>query len=231
MTADTRALKHAAALKAIEYVREGMVLGLGTGSTAEYAVRELGDRVRQGLRITGVPTSDRTAALARELGIPLTSLEENPHLDLTIDGADEVVLSTLDVVKGLGGALLREKIVALASGTEILIVDESKVVSRLGDKTAVPVEVVAFGWGAARSALEALGCEPTRRSDKGGQPYVTDSGNYLLDCKFPGIAEPAQLARKIKQITGVVEHGIFAGIACTVVVARQDGVQVYDREA
>lgn len=176
-----------------------------------------------------MPTSERTARLARELGIPLTTLEEHPRLDLTIDGADEVVLSTLDVIKGLGGALLREKIVALASEVEILIVDESKVVEVLGERTPVPVEVVAFGWVGACEALAGLGCETTRRPGKEGGPYVTDSGNYLIDCKFPRIEDPAALAGQIKAITGVVEHGIFAGIACRVVVAREAGVEVVDQ--
>ena len=140
-------LKHEAALRALEYVRDGMAVGLGSGTTAEHAVRELGRRVREeGLKVRGVPTSEKVGRLARQVGVALTTLEETPELDLTIDGADEVVLATLDAIKGLGGALLREKIVALASKEEIFVVDESKVVQRLGEHTPVPVEVVQFGW-------------------------------------------------------------------------------------
>jgi ribose 5-phosphate isomerase A len=231
VSSDVQELKKAAAIRAVDYVRDGMRVGLGTGSTAEYALGELGARVAQGLQIIGVPTSERTAALARQLGIPLTTLEECPELDLTIDGADEVDPLTLDVIKGLGGALLREKIVALASKIEVLVVDESKVVQRLGEHTPVPVEVVQFGWTQTHSALAALGCDPQRRVTGQGQPYVTDSGNYLLDCRFPGIDNPGGLAARIKRITGVVEHGLFVGIACRVVVAGEGGVQIIEKGA
>ncbi|HKP51800.1 MAG TPA: ribose-5-phosphate isomerase RpiA [Chloroflexia bacterium] len=231
MSSDVRELKKAAALRAVGYVRDGMRVGLGTGSTAEYAVRELGARVAQGLQIIGVPTSEKTAVLARQLGIPLATLEECPELDLTIDGADEVDPRTLDVIKGLGGALLREKIVALASKLEVLVVDESKIVERLGERTPVPVEVVQFGWTQTHSALAALGCDPQRRITGRGEPYITDSGNYLLDCRFPGVDDPADLATRIKSITGVVEHGLFVGIAGRVVVAGESGVQVIEKGA
>jgi ribose 5-phosphate isomerase A len=226
---DVKEQKRAAAFRAVEYVRDGLIVGLGTGTTAEFAVRALGERVAQGLDILGVPTSDRTAALARELGIRLTTLEEQPQIDITIDGADEVDLSTLHAIKGLGGALLREKIVALATRNETLIIDESKVVQRLGERTPVPVEVIPFGWTRTQEALRALGCEPQRRAASGG-PYMTDSGNYLLDCQFPGINDPPALAERIKRITGVVEHGIFAGIACRVVIGGTDGVRVIEPE-
>ncbi|MDQ3929874.1 MAG: ribose-5-phosphate isomerase RpiA [Chloroflexota bacterium] len=222
-------LKHEAALRAVEYVRDGMVVGLGTGSTATFAVREIGRRVEEGLRIRGVPTSERTAALATELGIPLVTLEEVAGIDLAIDGADEVDLSTLDVIKGLGGALLREKLVAIASTEVVLIVDDSKVVPQLGDHTPVPVEVVPFGWGRTCSTLHALGSTTERRTQENGQPYITDSGNYLIDCRFQGIPDPAILGNRIKGITGVVDHGLFVGIARRVIVAGSDGIRVIER--
>jgi ribose 5-phosphate isomerase A len=221
-------LKRAAALRAAEYVHDGMKVGLGTGTTAHYAVQALGERVRQGLQIVAVPTSERTAQLARELGIPLTTLEECPQLDITIDGADEVVLDTLAAIKGMGGALLREKIVALATSIETLIVDESKVVEHLGERAPVPVEIITFGWMRTQDAVAALGCEPVRRLAPNGQSYITDSGNYLLDCRFAPLEDPFGLGEQIKRITGVVEHGLFVGIARRVIVAREDGVQVVE---
>jgi ribose 5-phosphate isomerase A len=223
-------LKHEAALRALDYVRNGMNLGLGSGSTAEHVVRELGRRVREeGLRVRGVPTSEKVARLAREVGIPLTTLEETPELDLTIDGADEVVLTTLDAIKGMGGALLREKIVALASKEEIFVVDESKVVQHLGERAPVPVEVVQFGWSRTVDALFALGCAPVRRELPNGEPFVTDSGNYLIDCKFPRIDNPHRLAERIIRVVGVVEHGLFLDIASRVVVAGEQGVRVVEK--
>lgn len=219
-------LKHAAALRAVEYVRDGMAVGLGTGSTATHAVREIGRRVREaGLSIKAVPTSDKTAALATEVGITLTSLEEIGSLDVTIDGADEIVLDTLDVIKGMGGALLHEKIVALATREVILIVDESKVVPRLGDHTAVPVEVVSFGLRLTTESLRSLGCHPVLRSDADKQPFITDSGNLLLDCRFPIIEDARALASAIKRITGVVDHGLFLGVAKRAIIAAENGVR------
>lgn len=230
MSVDTQQLKHEAGLRAVDYVLDGMNVGLGTGSTAEHALRELGRRVGEGLLIRGVPTSVKTAQLARELGVPLTTLDEVDHIDVTIDGADEVELSTLNAIKGLGGALLREKLVALASIEEILIVDETKVVRQLGEHASLPVEVVAFGWHRTRAALAALGCEPRIRACLAGDPFITDSGNYLLDCRFPGIPDPAALGERIKRITGVVEHGLFVGIATRVIVAYPNGVVDVKRE-
>ena len=217
-------------MRAIEFVRDGMALGLGSGTTAEHAVRELGRRVREeGLKVRGVPTSEKVARLARQVGIPLTTLEETPELDLTIDGADEVCLDTLDAIKGLGGALLREKIVALASREEILVVDESKVVQRLGEHTPVPVEVVQFGWSRTADALLELGCMPVRRESAAGEPFITDSGNYLIDCKFPHIDNPYLLGERIIRVVGVVEHGLFIGIAKRVVIAGESGVRVVEK--
>jgi ribose 5-phosphate isomerase A len=221
--------KRVAAERATEYVTDGMVVGLGTGSTAQHAARALAARVAAGLNIVGVPTSERTARMARELGIPLTTLEEHPQIDVTIDGADEVDLSTFYAIKGLGGALLREKIVALATRLEIIIVDDSKVASRLGEREPLPVEVAAFGWSRTRDALAALGCEPQLRASPDGSPYVTDSGNYLLDCQFPAIDEPPALASRVKALTGVVEHGLFLGIIDRVVIAGAEGIRVVDK--
>jgi ribose 5-phosphate isomerase A len=224
---DQQGQKREAALYAVRYVSDGMVVGLGTGTTAQFAVRELGKLVEEGLRIKGVPTSERTARLAGEVGIPLTTLEETPELDITIDGADEVEARTLNVIKGLGGALLREKIVASASRLVVLVVDETKVVRTLGEHSPVPVEVVSFGWRRTRDRLAALGCEPELRRSE-GKPYTTDGSNYLLDCRFPPIEDPASLAAHIKAMTGVVEHGLFVGIAHRVVVGGEGGVRVIE---
>jgi ribose 5-phosphate isomerase A len=231
MTSGADELKRAAALRAVEYVRDGMTVGLGTGTTARYAVQRLGERVAQGLRITGVPTSEKTAALARELGIPLADLEDTTRIDITIDGADEIDLTTLYAIKGLGGALLREKLVALATREQTIIVDGSKVVDKLGTHESLPVEVVTFGWTRTCDALSALGCEPKLRAKgDGAEPFRTDSGNYLLDCRFPqGIDDPPRLASSIKSITGVVEHGLFIGIIARVIVARSEGIEVLER--
>jgi ribose 5-phosphate isomerase A len=228
MTADE--LKRKAALRAVEYVRDGMDVGLGTGSTAEHAVREIGRRVREeGLRIRCVSTSDRISSLVAEVGIKVVTLEECPQLDVTIDGADEIVLGTLDAIKGMGGALLYEKIVALATREEILIVDGSKIVEKLGDHTPVPVEVVRWGWTRTREALRSLGCKPVLRAGADNAPFITDSGNLILDCRFPPMEDTQPVADAIKKITGVVEHGLFLGIACRVVIATEDGLQIIER--
>ena len=225
MTAAQDALKRAAAARAIEEVRDGMVLGLGSGSTAEFAVEALAARVAKGLRIAGIPSSERTAALAKRLGVPLTNFSAHPRLDLAIDGADEVERSTLNLVKGRGGALLREKIVAAASARMIVIVDQSKLVDRLGTLMPVPVEIVAFGWETTMARLTALGANPTLRR-QGDRPFVTDGGNYIADCAFPGIADPAATERKLAAQIGVVESGLFIGLAGAVVVAGAAGVTI-----
>lgn len=217
--------KRQAALRALEEVRGGMVLGLGSGSTAEVFLEELGHRVRAGLRVVGVPTSRRTEALARAQGVPVASLDDYGLLDLTVDGADEIEPRTLAVVKGGGGALLREKVVALASREELIIADASKVVARLGERIPIPVEVARFGWRRTASALERLGCKALlRQAGKG--PFLSDEGHYILDCRFPPITEPAMLAREVKAITGVVDHGLFIGLAHRAIIAGPAGVQV-----
>lgn len=219
-------LKQAAAARALDFVENGMVLGLGTGSTAAFFVELLADRVAQGLNIVGIPTSERTAAQARRLGIPLTSFAEHRQIDLAIDGADEVQRTTLNVIKGRGGALLREKIVAAASRQLIVIVDSDKLVDRLGTTGPLPVEVVQFGWQVTAAALERLSCEPELRSSGSGGPFVTDGGNFILDCHFAPLADPADTEARINEIVGVVDNGLFVGRSAAVVVAAPDGVEV-----
>jgi ribose 5-phosphate isomerase A len=226
MTIDRDELKRAAALRAIEEVEDGMVLGLGTGSTAAFVVEGLAARVRAGLRITGIPSSERTAAQARRLGIPIATFAEYQKLDMTIDGADEVELGTLHLIKGLGGALLREKIVAAASQRLVIVVDQEKLVERLGEHTPVPVEVTQFGWQATAAALAALGCIAERRYTVGEQPFVSDEGHLILDCRFGPIVDPAALEDRIAMTVGTVESGLFVGRSSMVVVASATGVEV-----
>ena len=218
-------LKRAAAARAIEEIEDGMVVGLGSGSTAEIAVELLAARR---LRIVGVPTSERTAQLARNLGLALATLDEHPQLDLVIDGADQVERGTLNLVKGLGGALLREKIVASAARRMIVIVDDSKLVDRLGGHTPLPVEIVAYGWRSTVSRLERIGLHPILR---GGteHPLVTDGGNHIADCAIDVIDDPTQLEVKLSSLVGVIESGLFIGLASRVIVAGARGVEVIER--
>src|SRR5215469_14312940 len=225
---DRDTLKRAAAEAAVELVQDGMVVGLGTGSTAFFAVEALAQRHRQGLRFLGIPTSERTAAHATAAGIPLTSFAAHRLVDLTIDGADEVERGTLNLIKGLGGALLREKIVAAASQRLAIIVDGQKLVDRLGTRTPVPVEAVAFGLEATQAALEALGATARLRLSAAGEAFVTDSGNRILDCSFGIIADPARLEERIRRVVGVVECGLFIGRADPVFVAEEAGVHRLD---
>ncbi len=224
MSEDARtALKREAAEAAAALVADGMVVGLGTGSTAALAIAALARRVGEGLRIVAIPTSERSAAQAREGGIALTDFAAHPAIDLTIDGADEVARVTLDLVKGLGGALLREKIVAAASARLVIVVDGAKLVDRLGSTTAVPVEVVPFGWEATARHVRALDGVPARRM-AGTDPFRTDGGNFILDCQFGPVADPAALDRKLQSIVGVIETGFFIGRTAEVFVADADGV-------
>jgi ribose 5-phosphate isomerase A len=227
--AERSALKRAAAEAAVELVQDGMVVGLGTGSTAAFAVEALARRHRQGLGFLGIPTSDRTAAQAWAAGIPLTSFAEHRQIDLTIDGADEVERGTLNLIKGLGGALLHEKIVASASRRLMIIVDEAKLVERLGTRAPVPVEVVAFGLEVTQAALERLGASARLRRTPAGEPYITDSGNRILDCDFGAIPDPAHLEDRIRRVVGVVESGLFIDLAYAVFVADEAGVHRLDR--
>ena len=222
--------KLAAAERALDFIEGGMRLGLGTGSTAAKLVDLLGVRVGQGLDVICVPTSEATHNQAKALGIPLTTLDDQPQLDLTIDGADELD-SRLRLIKGGGGALLREKIVAAASSRMLVITDASKQVESLG-KFPLPVEVISFGLAATRAHIEtqarALGCDGdiVLRMAGGGEPFATDSGNAILDCSFGRIPEPEDLAAALAGIPGVVEHGLFIGLADTAIVGGPDGVNV-----
>ena len=225
---DRDTLKRAAAEAAVQLVENDMIVGLGTGSTAAFAVEALARRHRQGLRFVGIPTSERTAAQAAAASIPLTSFAKHRRIDLTIDGADEVERGTLNLIKGLGGALLREKIVAAASDRLAIIVDGTKLVDRLGTRTAVPVEVVAFGLEATQESLEVLGASVRLRMSPAGQPFVTDGGNRILDCNFDQISDPARLEERIRHIVGVVESGLFVGRADPVFVADAAGVHRLD---
>ncbi len=222
------ALKRRAVEAAVAEVEDGMVLGLGSGSTAELAVRALAARVTAGLRVSGVPTSERTAALARRIGVPLTDFAVHAQVDLTIDGADEVELHSLTLVKGRGGALLREKIVASASRRMLVVVDGSKLVDRLG-RGAVPVEVVAFGWQATLARLEAMGVRPVLRRSPNGTPFLTDGGNHLADCAAGPIGDPTAFDSRLRTVVGLVETGLFLGLASRVIAATTDGVKVFER--
>src|SRR5690348_16250751 len=207
------AQKRAAAARAIEFVRPGMKLGLGTGSTARHFVELLGEKVRTGLDVIGVPTSEATRADAQRCGVPLTTLDETPELDLTVDGADEVD-PNLNLIKGGGGALLREKIVAAASRRVVIIADETKWVPVLG-RFPLPIEVVSFGLAATERAVKAAAAmsgKPALRRGKDGHVFVTDGGHWIVDAALGSIADPTALAQKLASIPGVVEHGLFIGL-------------------
>lgn len=217
--------KEAAGEQAAAGVESGMILGLGTGSTVAYFLEALGRRIREGsvTKVAGVPTSVRTRDHARRLGIPLLSLPEAGALDYTVDGADEVD-PVLDLIKGLGGALLREKMVAQATRHLTIIVDDGKVVDRLGTRAPLPVEVVPFGWEAHIPFLSALGCHPTLRGSNGATPFATDNGNFILDCRFPmGIQEPRAVEEALRGRAGVVETGLFLGMTSEVLVGSNGG--------
>jgi ribose 5-phosphate isomerase A len=221
------AAKRAAAAHAVAEVEDGMVVGLGSGSTAEFAIEALAARIAQGLRVTGIPTSEKTATFARRLGVKLTSFAEHRCVDIAIDGADQVARRTLALIKGRGGALLREKIVASASKRMIVVVDETKLVDGLGD-TLLPVEIVAFGWQTVLDRLSVIGCAPQLRL-VGDRPFTTDGGNYIADCAIGAIPDPAVMEARLSAIVGVVESGIFVGQASKVVVGRRTGVDVLVR--
>lgn len=226
-------LKRQAAARALEYVGDGMRLGLGTGSTAKHFVELLGARVQAGLKVIGVPTSEATRTDAQRCGVPLTTLEEIDHLDLTVDGADEVD-GDLNLIKGGGGALLREKIVAAASDRMIVIADDSKWVETLG-RFPLPIEAVPFGLAATRRAIEAsfaasgVSGEISLRKGKDGHAFVTDGGHWILDAHLGRIPDARRLAASLSLIPGVMEHGLFIGLASTVILAGASGIRVVDR--
>ena len=230
MPAGTNALKRDAAARALESVRDGMVLGLGTGSTIRFFLDVLGERVRAGdlSDLVGVPTSRRTAEIARDLGIRVSRLRSQPRLDLTVDGADEVDPKG-NLIKGLGGALLREKIVAQASDRFIVIVDEGKVVRRLGTRSPLPVEVTRFGSSGHQAFVAGLGAEVTLRRESDGSRYVTSNGNYILDARFPdGIEDAVGLDTALRARAGIVENGLFLGMTSRALVAAPDGVRTIE---
>ena len=217
--------KRIAGEAALAHVGDGMTVGLGTGSTTAFFVRGLGDAVRErGWRVRGVATSLATEALAREVGIQLVALEDVDRVDVAVDGADEVD-PKLDMIKGAGGALFREKVVARAAAKVVIVVDAAKLVPRLGTKAPVPVEVHPFGWRHTKAAIEGLWCTTHLRTTEGGIPFRTDNGNYVLDCAFGPIPKPDKLEREINNVPGVIENGLFVGLADLVLAAGTDGVR------
>ncbi len=216
-------LKKIAGEKAAEYVKDGMVVGLGTGSTVRYTIMKIGDMVREGLEIVGIPTSERTERLARQLGIKLGTLNDYPEIDITIDGADEVD-PHFNLIKGGGGALLREKIVAYYSKYEVIVVDESKLKDYLGE-FPLPVEIVPYAHKRTMRTLSNLGCKSVLRI-KNGEIYITDNGNYIVDCHFGIIESPEKLERDIGSIPGVVESGLFINLADEIVIGTKKGVKI-----
>ena len=220
--------KQLAAEYATNYVENHMVVGLGTGTTAYFAIIKLAELVADGLAVRCIPTSDSSAKLARERGIPLTSFAEVDHVDLTIDGADQVERGTFHLIKGWGGALLREKIVASATDRMVVIVDETKLVDRLGGGGPLPVEIVSFGWQTVVDRLAALGCAPRLRL-AGEEPFTTDGGNYIADCVIMEMTDPAALEAQLATIVGVIECGLFVGLASEVIVGRPGGVEVMEK--
>lgn len=228
MTSAQDEQKKRAAERAVAEVQGGMVLGLGSGSTVAFVLDALAVRIAAGLKVVGIPSSERTAEIARRLGIPLTDFAVHRRLDLTIDGADQVARGSLDLVKGLGGALLREKMIAIASAAMIVVADRSKLVDRLGGATPVPVEIVTFGWQATLDRLRALGATPALRQ-AGGAAFVTDNGNYIADCSFAEIADPAALDARLASVFGVVATGLFCRLATMAVIGTPQGVDILRR--
>jgi len=214
--------KEAAGSAGARFVQDGQIVGLGTGTTAVHAIRALGERVKGGLKILGIPTSKRSDELARSVGIPLTTFEEHQSIDVTIDGADEFD-PALNLIKGGGGALLREKIVASATKFYVIVTDDSKQVAALG-KFPLPVEVIPFAEPLLAQEIEALGASVKLRRDDAGKPYVTDEGHHILDCSFGRIADPPELALKLSQMPGIVEHGLFVGMANVVLIGKGNDV-------
>ena len=228
---DADQMKNAAAVAAVALLQDGMVVGLGSGSTARFAVAAIGQRVQAGLKIVGIPTSEQTAEQASGLGIELATLGDYPQIDITIDGADEVELGTLNLIKGGGGNQLREKIVASAGRKLVIIVDETKVVKQLGTRAKVPVEVSQFGWQSTRLMLAQMKGNPALRLAAEGAPFVTDGGNYILDCAFGPIASAVKLQAELDSVVGVIEHGLFIGLTSQVFVGKPDGVETINQQS
>jgi ribose 5-phosphate isomerase A len=232
MTPSIDRLKQQAGEQAADFVQSGMVVGLGTGSTAVHAVRAIGRMLADGRlhNVTGIPTSEATRQEAERVGVPLTTFDQHPVIDLTIDGADEIA-PNLDLIKGLGAALLREKIVAAASRRMIVVSDRRKLVDKLGTRAPVPVELIPFARQPVAAYLETLGARPVLRLDEQtGRPILTDEGNILLDCWFDGgLDDPAATGQAIRSRPGVVEHGLFFNLATMAIVAAPEGIQIYKR--
>jgi len=228
--ASAQSLKQQAADRVLAYIHSGMIVGLGAGSTAVLAVRGLAEKLARGelTDIWGIPCSRVIEAEARRLGMPITSLEDHPVIDVTFDGADEVD-PALNLIKGGGGALLREKIVAQTSRREIIIVDESKLSATLGTHWAVPVEVIPFGWRTQAAYLESLGAQVRLRPGDDGTPFKTDQGSFILDCSFGPIGDPVSLGARMDARTGIVAHGLFLGLATDLIVAGASGVKHLER--
>jgi ribose 5-phosphate isomerase A len=216
--------------RALDFIEDGQLVGLGTGRAATAFVQALGDRVKAGLRVRGVPTSDRTEALARQLGIPLLTLAEAGTLDVCVDGADEVD-PNLDLIKGYGGALVREKIVAASARMLVILVGVEKLVPKLGARGKLPIEVVPFGLPLVTRRLRELGCDPRLRQVSDGALYVTDNGNAILDCGIPPLDDPGRFERELRAIPGMVGTGLFLGMAHAVIVEDGDRVEVRRRVA
>ena len=216
-------LKKIAGEKAVEHIEAGMVVGLGTGSTAYYAIKKIGDEVKEGLEVTCIATSKATEVIAKECGIPLSSLAEHPDVDVTIDGADEVD-PNLNLIKGMGGALVREKIIASASKKVVIVADPSKIVDVLGTISPLPVEVIPFGVNFCQKQLQKFGCKVEIRK-KNNEPFVSDNGNYVVDCFFKKILEPKKLQKEINCIPGVVDNGLFLNMADEVIIGTKDGIK------
>ena len=220
--------KEAAAVEAVKYVEDGMVIGLGSGSTASIAIKLIGAKAKEeGLEIIGIPTSMASDLLGRAVGIKIGDLDNYRQVDMTIDGADEVD-DDLNLVKGLGGALVREKVVAASTRLEMIVVDESKLVSRLGTKAPVLVEVISFSYNSTMRRLAELGCDPVLRVSD-GRPYITDNGNLIVDCRFERIEDAAWLESMLNLVPGVVDNGLFIGLADKVIVGSEKGVRIIER--
>lgn len=227
-TLDQNDMKRMAGEKAIEFVEDGMILGLGTGTTVECFLKKLSQRIQEGLDVKCIPSSNHTKKIAKDFNIPLTTFDENPEIDLTIDGADEVD-SDLNVIKGGGGALTREKIVAFHSKKVIIIIDESKIVKALGVDFPVPVEVLKFGWTSTKKILEQFGCTVEFRKIM-DETYITDNSNYILDCDFGKINNPEQLEQDLNAVPGVVENGLFINMVDEVIVGSKQGIMSLEKK-
>lgn len=221
-------MKKIAAEKAVDLIKDNMIVGLGTGSTVKYALKKIGKLISKGLIIQGIPTSNQSKKLAEHYNIPLTTLSEHLEIDLTIDGADEVD-SNLNLIKGGGGALTREKLIAFHSKKLVIIVDDSKVVKSLGIDFPLPVEVIKFGWESTKKTLETFGCICTLRKIF-DDPFITDNGNHIIDCEFDRIPDPEQLEHDLNMIPGVVENGLFIGLVDKVIVGSTQGIMTLEKE-